>query len=125
MSTSWPSSWQGQISLECGDCGYIRGTVSTEGIPSETQQESFEAIEERWAELWPVIQQALEEHIQEFRPVCPPWDTLQFVRLELTDEPIHNGGEWAVSVEFKYDPTMWSLPFSGWAPSLGEITATN
>ncbi len=121
MSAEWPTSWEGLISIECGDLGYLRGTVTTEGAPTDAHRETFEAIDSRWAELWPAVVEAFDEHIKKHRPVCPPWNTLQFVRFELTDEPLYDGGEWSVSIEFKFEPTLWVLPFSGWTPLKDRI----
>jgi hypothetical protein len=125
MNSNWPTVWEGLITIECAELGHLRGTVTTDGAPSDAHRETFESIMARWAELWPDVKAAFTEHIDRHRPQCPPWDTLQFVRFELSEEPLYDGGEWSLSVEFKYEPTLWSLPFNGWTPLKDEIQAIN
>ena len=115
MSSSWPSSWQGSTSIDCGEDGTFTAVVTCEGQPVGIHAKNFELIASRWHELWPEFRHIITELTKSHGTKGPHWSHVNCVYIDCPTEPIVEGAEWSIGVVFSGDSTLWSLPYQGWS----------
>lgn len=114
MDSSWPTSWQGSTTLECGDDGSFPVVVSTESQPTGAHSRTFELIRSRWPEIWPGFRRAITELMVSYGRETPEWSGVSKIYIGIPDEPIAEDAKWSVGVVFPDSETLWSLPYRGW-----------
>jgi hypothetical protein len=115
MTASWPSSWQGSTTVDCGEDGSFTAVVTTDGQPSGIHAKNFEAIVSRWHEVWPEFRRIITELIASYGRERPIWSSVSCVYIDSPAEPIIEDAEWSIGVVFSADSTVRSLPYQGWA----------
>lgn len=115
MRASWPSSWQGSTSIDCGENGSFMAVVTCDGQPDGIRAKNFETIASRWQDLWPEFRRVITDVMLSYGREAPQWSQVNCVYIETPAEPIIEGAEWSIGVVFSGDSTLWTLPYEAWS----------
>jgi hypothetical protein len=113
MRADWPTSWQGQTHLGCGEDKQVLTLVCTPSQPNGIHQKSFRSIADRWSTIWPEFQHSITDLMERYKQGPADWGTVRTLYLELSDEPLAEDAEWSLGVVFAAADTMWVLPYRG------------
>jgi hypothetical protein len=110
----WPSGWSGNAVIDCGASGRFRCTISVHGDLSPIHRRNYQEILRRWPELWPEIEGALSGMLDADNPLQKIRSPGASLIISVPEQPIADGVNWSVAVEFCHDKSVWDVPIEGW-----------
>jgi hypothetical protein len=116
-SESWPTGWEGNSVIDCGDAGRLCSTISVEGDPSSIHRRNYEEMLRRWPQLWPEIEEIVSCMVDPENPLQDLRKVGAAILIHIPSALISDGVCWSVGVKFYHDKSIWDVPIHGWTPT--------